>query len=222
MLVVNIPMSVISGILGLAVGWLVPTAAQKSAEYKFRKLNRNLIADSRYVHPLFKAGMALLNGGGWAAIGLFTSNPVSSALMCLIWTLALIIAIVDIRIRIIPNEAILLLAPLGLLFQLTYFGAAGIVSALFSMVIVMLLFSVLAGFMGRSAVGAGDVKLAGAMSLVLGYPYILHGLFAMSIVMLIYIVAGLITKKLTMKSYFPFAPFMMAGLSAALIFIAAG
>lgn len=215
----NIVMAIVLGVPGLLIGWFIPTAAQKATEYKFKKLHKELARDPRYALPIFKACMAVLNGGGWAVVGLFASKPLSAVLLGLIWVLAILIAVVDIRIRIIPNEGVLILAPLGLLFQFTYFGVTGVITAVITMVAVMLVLSVLAGLMGPSAVGAGDVKLAGAMGLVLGFPNILYGLFAMSAVMLVYIVAGLLSKKLTFKSFFPFAPFMMTGLAAAVIVV---
>jgi hypothetical protein len=44
----------------------------------------------------------------------------------------------------------------------------------------------------------------------------------MSALMIVYCLTGMLMKKLTLKSVLPFAPFMMAGLSAAIVCILIG
>jgi Flp pilus assembly protein protease CpaA len=65
--------------------------------------------------------------------------------------------------------------------------------------------------MGSASIGAGDVKLAGAMALVLGFPQIMYGLIGMSGLLVIWIGPGLLLKKITLKSSIAFGPFMMGG-----------
>jgi len=121
------------------------------------------------------------------------------------------------KTRIIPNELVLATIAVGVCFQITYYGAISMITALFTMAGMMILFSVAAGMVGFGKVGAGDMKLAGAMGLALGYPGILTALAAMSAGLLIYSLTGLFLRKLTMKSAFPFAPFMMLGLAVSLL-----
>lgn len=137
--------------------------------------------------------------------------------MSLIFTLSVIIAIIDLQIRLIPNELVLALLVLGLIFQITYFGKESLPSSILTMFGMMLIFSVVAGAMGFGKVGAGDVKLAGAIGLTLGYPNILTALIVLAALIVIYCSIGLATKRLTLRSMFPFAPFMMAGTVSALI-----
>lgn len=209
-------MSVAMGAAGLAAGFFIPLLAQKTAEYKYEAKGRELVPAPRFNGPLLKAGCSVLNAAGWAAAGCYAANWVSPALVALLWTLAVVVAIVDIRIHIIPNEAVLAMAVLGAGLQLALFGAAGLLRALAAMAAVMAAFIVLAAFLGFHAVGAGDVKLAGAMGLALGYPYILHALLGMAALLVVYCAGGIAMKKLTLKSMLPFAPFMMAGMLAAM------
>ena len=108
---------------------------------------------------------------------------------------------------------------LGLAFQAVQFGLSALFPALLCMVAMMILFSAVAGFIGFDKVGAGDVKLAGTMGLALGYPAIISGLIIMSVVFVLFTLAGLVTKKLTLKTMVPFAPFMMTGMVFALLYI---
>jgi leader peptidase (prepilin peptidase)/N-methyltransferase len=76
----------------------------------------------------------------------------------------------------------------------------------------MALFLIVALVLGFETVGAGDVKLSGAMGFVLGYPLILYGVLAMCGAIVAFCVAGMALCRLTLKSLLPFAPFMMFGL----------
>ncbi len=219
----NMGLAVVMGALGLVAGFFAPLLARKTIIYKYAKKNKEFVEDKRFTGSLLKVGSALFNAAGWAVIGFFAKNPFSAVLLSLLWTMAIIIAVIDVRVHMIPNETVLAVAALGIFFQLSYFGVTGLLYSAISIIAVMVAFTVLAGIMGFGvSVGAGDVKLAGAMGLVLGYPYILHGLLAMSALMIVYCIIGLLTKRLTLKSMFPFAPFMMAGMTVAIIAILLG
>lgn len=212
--------SVVTGAAGCALGFLIPFFAQKTATYKYAAMGKELMPDLQFARIPLKIGCAVFNAAGWMVAGLFAANWVSSALMVLLWTLAIVISIVDIRIHIIPNEAVLVMAILGAGFQFSLFGVNGLLWALAAMVAVMVVFTVLAGFLGLHTVGAGDVKLAGAMALALGYPYILYGLSGMAALLAAYCVFGMAARKLTLKSMIPFAPFLMTGMLVAIAAIA--
>lgn len=215
----HIVWAVILGAAGLIGGFFIPLLAHKTAVYKYAQRGRALAADGRYTGTLAKAGSTVYNMAGWALAGLLAGNLPAALLAALLWTASLLIGIVDIRTRIIPNEAAAVLAVLGALFQLSYFGIRGLLWALVCMAAVMAVFSILALVMGGGAVGAGDVKLAGAMGLALGYPHILHGLIGMGVFLAVYSFAGFALKKITLRSMVPFAPFLLTGLDIAIIAI---
>jgi len=218
----NFILGIVMGMLGLFVGVFIPSAARRVIVYKYKQIRYESAMDRLFENVLVRAGIAGICAAGWTLIGFYAGNRLSAVLLGLIWALAVMISVVDIKVHMIPNESALILAVLGLLFQFSCFGVSGLLSAFFAMVAVMLVFIMLAGFMGFGVVGAGDVKLAGAMGLVLGYPHIIYGMIGMGILLAAYCGIGLLTKKLSLKSMFTFAPFLMTGMAAAIVAILLG
>ncbi len=130
-----------------------------------------------------------------------------------LWVLALetllLIAYIDLRLQIIPDELTVLLA-LAAIFETVFLGNAWTghtVGALFG-----------AGFFGLLALatrgrgmGMGDVKLGLPLGFLFGWPNILL-LYASAFVIGAAIgVALILTKKKSRKSEVPFAPFLVLG-----------
>lgn len=218
----KIVLVIIMGMLGMTAGFFVPLLAQKTVAYKYAGKQQNLVEYVNLSRTFLKVASAVFYSIGWAMIAFYCTTFLSAFLLCLLWSMAALIAVIDLRIHMIPNEAVLVVAVLGILFQLSCFGTVGLLYAVISMVAVMAALTFLVSMMGFNSFGAGDVKLAGAMGLSLGYPYILQGLVAMSVLMIIFCLLGIIIKKLTLKSMLPFAPFMMSGMSLAIISILLG
>ncbi|HEX2986462.1 MAG TPA: A24 family peptidase [Caproiciproducens sp.] len=208
---------IVPALFGLVSGFFIPLAAREIMLAKYREKYESLVL--KKVFTWLPVLCCLLNAAGWAAISYYSQNVFSASALCLIWSLAILISVIDVQIHTIPNETVLLLMVLGIDFQLSCFGLNGLLFAALSMAAVMAGFLFLAGAMGFQSVGAGDVKLAGAMGLALGYPHILYGLIAMSVLMIAYSLTGMLLKKITLKSMLPFAPFMMAGMAVAVILL---
>lgn len=215
----NIYLKAMFLLAGAAIGFVLPNISQKLAQYKYRKKSLQFQSDSRYTALPIKLGLCVLTGGAWLISGFIADSFLIAALISILFSAALLTALVDVQIRIIPNELLLVIIVLGLAFQAAQFGLSALFSALLCMVAMMLLFSAVAGFIGFDKVGAGDVKLAGAMGLALSYPAIISGLAIMSAVFVLFTLAGLLTKKLTLKTMVPFAPFMMTGMAFSLLYI---
>lgn len=70
------------------------------------------------------------------------------------------------------------------------------------------------------AMGMGDVKLAGVLGLNLGY-YSLPSLFFATLLAFVlatlWVIGGVVARKLTLKSAVPFGPFMLIGSFIALL-----
>lgn len=201
------------GISGLLIGWKIPELSKKIMEYKKGtvELNKSLYSNTA------KYAISLLNGAAWALAGLNAGNPVIGLLIGLQISICAIITFIDINIRIIPNECVLLIAAAGLLFQLMNFGLKALLPALISMIAMMTVFTFVASFVGFGKVGAGDVKLAGAMGLALGYPLIMTGIGIMAAVLLAFIGLGMAIKKIYLSTMLPLAPFIAAGYAGVLI-----
>ena len=204
-------------LLGGCIGYFSPPAAEKTAQYKRGRQNRPLAPDPRYQHPLLRIGLAILGAAYGTAAGLYSQGWATPVFLLLIFTLCVLFSLIDIRIRIVPNEMILAGILLGLAYRFALFGLSGVLNGFVSMAAVMAVFILLARILGYAKIGAGDVKLAGVMALMLGYPDILNALLIMSMAVILYSLVGLITHKLSVKSYFPFAPFMMLGQLIAVI-----
>ena len=143
--------------------------------------------------------------------------------LCAALSLLLVVGIIDLERGLILNRVVypsilvlLVVAPfwseLGL--PRTFFGNEGLFFSLLN--------SVLAGlgaflfFMGITlaypqGMGGGDVKLAGLLGLLLGYPGVLIGLWISIISGGAFAVALLLTKKKGRKDAIPFGPFLSLG-----------
>lgn len=201
------------GISGLLTGWKIPELSQKIMEYKKGTVELNKTLYSKTA----KYAVSLLNGASWALAGLNAENPIIALLMAVQITICAVIAFIDINIRIIPNECVLLVAAAGLLFQLMNYGLKALLPAFVSMIVMMAVFTSVAAFVGFGKVGAGDVKLAGAMGLALGYPLIITGVGIMAAILLAFIGVGMALKKIALASMLPLAPFITAGYAGVLI-----
>lgn len=198
-------------VIGLAAGWFVPITAEKLIAHKFLKKKKEIPDGKKYLSVSAKLFCMLVSGILLAVIGLLTNSVLNAVLFSVVMIDAVLISVIDIRVRMIPNEAVFFLAGVGLVLLITAGEVEGIFQAAIAMVVVMFVFTALGSAMGSESIGAGDVKLAGAMSLVLGFPQIMYGLIGMSGLLVIWIGTGLLLKKLTLKSTLAFGPFMMGG-----------
>lgn len=202
---------------GIIIGLMLSTMTQKIICHKSLKKGIKLGKDTGCLKPLTKFGVCLLNSGLWTFTVLRLGNIITSILLSSLFTLAFLITITDIKIRTIPNELVLLMSIVGIAFQMFHFGFSSLLGAFASMLGMGASFTAVAALVGLCKVGAGDVKLAGAMGLVLGFPNIITALVVMSAAIAIYSLLGFITKKLSLQSMVPFAPFMMLGTVFSLI-----
>ena len=201
---------------GGALGYEIPNIAQSITLYKCRMKNMELSLNPRYTSTYLKLGLCVLNGAVWVLSGMLTAYLPETVLISFLFTTAVIVTIIDIRIRIVPNELLLVMIVIGIAFQAVQFGFMAILTSAICMIAMMVFFTIVAGIIGFDKVGAGDVKLAGAMGLVLGYPNIISAMIIMCAGFVIFSVVGIVIRKLTMKSMLPFAPFMMIGMVVAL------
>ena len=215
----NMAIALIMGAAGMASGWFIPQIALKTAGYKLKKSNApfNMVENKKLTSPFLKLFCLLVTGTLWATIGMFAGSLLHVFLLAIVLYVASVITLVDIRIRVIPNEAVLIMLLAGLILQFSFNGFESMIYAVVTMLIVMVVFIVLGSALGLNTIGAGDVKLAGAMGLILGYPHIIYALIGMSALLLVWCAGGLITKKLSLKSMLAFAPFMMAGTVFAIV-----
>lgn len=208
---------VLLGLAGASLGILLPgiieTMIQVRQSGNAHKGLTNGIAGQS---SLTKYLSGILLAGLWIYEGFRLEGFLSASLAALLITAALSITVIDWRIRRIPNELVLLMLIAGAAFQIIHFGLASLPKAFLSMLLMMAIFLVPVFLGGYDKIGAGDVKLAGAMGLVLGQTYIIPAVLVMCGTLLVYCGIGLFFRKLTLSSHFAFAPFMMLGMGFAI------
>ncbi|WP_313342894.1 prepilin peptidase [Sedimentibacter sp.] len=206
-------LSIIIGIAGLIIGYKIPEFFQRIMQYKKGKHYTGIGKESFNIVML----LCLLTGLIWGYSFYQMHNMLYAAMLAVLMTLGLIIAYIDVKIRIIPNELVLVILILGIAFQITYFGFKALMGAAISMIVMMVVFTAVAGFVGFGKVGAGDVKLAGVMGISLGYPLIITAIGIMAVVLTVFILSGMALKKIYLSTMLPFAPFMITGYISALL-----
>lgn len=208
---------VLLGLAGASLGILLPGIIESMIQARQGGNSHSAIASGSTgpaAFTKFLSGMLL--AGLWIYAGFKFEGFLSASLAALLITAAMAITVIDWKIRRIPNELVLLMLICGSAFQIIHFGFASLPKALLSMLLMMAVFLVPVFLGGFDKIGAGDVKLAGAMGLVLGQTYIVPAVLVMCGALLVYCVTGLFFRKLTLSSRFAFAPFMMLGMGFAI------
>ena len=207
---------IILGAAGLAAGFIIPKTVHWIIDFKIRAKGMPSAREEGFSR-IFSLFLCLLNTVVWALAGLLMDSALSAAFASILFTTAVVIALIDLRIRLIPNELVLLLLIVGAAYQVADYGLQALPGSLLCMLGMMALFAAAAGLVGFDKVGAGDLKLAGAMGLTLGYPNVVIALVVLCTVLLLYSLCGLTVGRLTLKSMLPLGPFMMTGMAVALL-----
>ena len=207
---------IIFALISAYIGYLIPKLSLKLIEYK-KKIKHIDNQEAQLFDSRINILIILFNGAAWCFTAYTAESLLAAVLICIQISLGIIFAYIDIKIRIIPNELILVLLTLGIIYQAFNYGLEGILGAIICMVFIMIVFTALATFMGLGKVGAGDVKLAGAIGFALGYPSVVTAMGAMAAVLLSYILIGLALRKIRLTTMLPLAPFLVAGYIFALV-----
>ena len=150
----------------------------------------------------------LLNGIMWLLTArLYAGDWLTVALYCALFSLLLVITVIDWRTFTIPNGLNLAILVLGIV-QLTT-DLSNWPLYLIGMVSVSLVFLLLHILTGGNGLGMGDVKLVGAAGLLIGWPKILLAVLLGS-------VSGAIIHSLRMRRgadrKLAFGPYLAAGI----------
>ncbi len=162
-------------------------------------------------YPLVELTTALIFVLIWLNFGL----SVYSVFLAIVWAGLIVIAAYDLRKMIIPDEIVWSLVILALLYfvvrslnewSLAVFTSAVVGALIFGGIILIFHYA-----SGGKWMGFGDIKLAGLLGFILGYPEVLVGFF------ITFLVGGFIglvlmaTGQKGLKDKVPFAPFMIFG-----------
>lgn len=209
---------VIYALAGAVFGWFAFPLAERIIDYKSRKKNKEV---PTYLWNTKERLVCILAAVILAVAAAYCFPAVPSVWICGFFFIAIIGTLVDYRIRIIPNELVLLVFLLGLFLNLTEGGAGRLVSSVISCLCTFVLFLLTARitycFVKSMGVGAGDVKLASAAAFAVGASRLSWFYLGIAVSLLAYIMVGIYLGKIKIGSTFPMGGQIMAGLVAAFL-----
>lgn len=189
-----------------------------------RRLTRRLIQNRTGLpaqNPLLKSWWSPVvwiavcaAAGGF--ISVYITEHISSIEYIGIFLILISIAVIDISIRKIPNELLIMLVALKLFAAFASLNPASLLTAALGLAVGLVLFMVPL-FIGVG-VGWGDVKMAAAAGFCLGIAGILQATMVMAAVMACYLLFLVITKKGNRKTKAAMGPALSLGMMVALLF----
>lgn len=168
------------------------------------------------------AAASLVNGLGWLLAVELSSTPAQAAELALTVSMAVVFTLVDVRIRIIPNELVAALLCLTAMMAWLENGFAGTLGRLAGFLTALTLFLVAMLIAGPGKVGGGDVKLAAAVGFAAGFPDVLVAILAMALLASLTGGIKIALKKMGRTAPMPFAGFLTGGLVVTMILDRAG
>lgn len=196
---------------------MVPEFAQKLITYKSRQNKKEYSMQSKYLSVFCKIICAVVSMLGLGICGYFRPSWMMLLHVVLIWLIGAVVFIVDIRIRIIANETVVVLFLLGVSFRFMMDGVKALPNSTITMIVILLVWMILGKMLGSGQIGAGDVKLCAVMGFMFGYPNVIGAMLVTSATLLISCFIGMKGNKMTMKSTLPMGPFLVLGMLAGIL-----
>lgn len=168
----------------------------------------------RYCHAPLSwqyPGIELLTGLSFALVYLFWAPPMTDAIVFLfpffLVSVCIAITVTDYKYRIIPDGLTLVLFIITLFFHiysetplvLNIAAAAGFFGFFYALVLIT----------KGKGMGWGDVKFAGFMGLLLGFPKIIVAFYLSFLTGAVISLILVLAKKTSLKSAVPFGPFLV-------------
>jgi leader peptidase (prepilin peptidase)/N-methyltransferase len=151
-------------------------------------------------------------------VGARFDDPLVRAVFGAYFVALIVLFATDLDQRLLPDLITLPAIPVALVFAVSganpllagglSFGLAGAIAAAIALPGLLLLLSLP---FGRDAIGQGDVKLLVSVGLMSGFARGFIGLFAGALAMALIVIVLLVARRITLKSYVPMGPFLIAG-----------
>lgn len=153
---------------------------------------------------------------GAATVARFGADPVHLAVIG-VYVIALVLLFAtDLDQRLLPDVITLPLVPYALVLYVL--GAGPFVRttdellwAVAAAILIPVALFILAIPFGKGAIGEGDLKLLVSVALLAGALNVFYGLVAGALVAGVVVAVLVFTRRLTMRSYVPYGPFLIAG-----------
>lgn len=207
-------------LIGLVFAALAAGVCFGMARLTNREIEQEACGDvSRYAGTVWTyallAGVALVSALCGAQLFRHTVSILAAIQISVCYFAVLAAAVIDLKLRIIPNLIPITLIGTKLLIFVyeLLIGDAAFVNLLMPVVGCLLcgLFLLLGNRLSKNGIGGGDVKLLAAMGFLLGLYAVFTTLVIALIICSVFAVAVMLTKKMTIKQSVPFGPFIYAG-----------
>ncbi|WKY48731.1 A24 family peptidase [Eubacteriaceae bacterium ES3] len=197
---------------GMGFGLLIKSISDILITRRMKQLTIDDVATHKQEIVFF----ALATGIIWALIAGQDGLNIQSIANMLLISVALMIALVDLKIQKIPNELLLLVLVIGTTLIISGWPGGHLVINIAGFIIGFVIF-VLPAFLGRGA-GWGDVKYAAVVGFCLGIHGLIFAILMMSIAVLLYATVFLVRKKEDLKKKIALGPFITLGFTIVLVF----
>ncbi len=159
--------------------------------------------------------VTVLGGASLGALALRFADPVSLAIFGAFFAALTLLLATDLDQRLLPDVVTLPAIPLALVIGLL--GANPLVppadlplAIVAALAIPALLYAVAIPF-GTGAIGMGDLKLLVSVGLLAGLGRAVMGVAVGALVAGVVLAALLVARRITLRTYVPFGPFLIAG-----------
>jgi len=202
------PLAVVLAIAGLVLGFAADRLATRWPEHDEEFLAGRRIGWRTAVCALFGAfAFAVLANR-------FEGDPLALVLFGA-WFATLVVGLAtDLDQRLLPDILTMPVIPLALVYDLTgrnpLVGTELLPTILIALVIPALLYVGSLPF-EAGAFGIGDVKLLGGVGLMLGFIRTITGVASGAFAAGIVLAVLLVTRRITLKAYVPYGPFLIFG-----------
>lgn len=159
-----------------------------------------------------------------ATVARFGAQPVYLAVIGVYVVALVLLFATDLDQRLLPDVITLPMVPYALLVYLVGAGpfvrtTDDLLWAIAAAILIPAALFVLAIPFGKGAIGEGDLKLLVSVALLAGAANVFYGLVVGAIVAGVVVGVLVFTRRLTMHSYVPYGPFLIAGSMWAILVI---
>jgi leader peptidase (prepilin peptidase)/N-methyltransferase len=201
-------LTAIAGIAGAAWGYASDRIGARWPAHEDGSIRAR---DWRTIVVVIVGGLA-----GAATVARFGANPVHLVVIGVYVVALVLLFATDLDQRLLPDVVTLPLVPYALV--VFWLGAGPFVRttdeflwALAAAIVIPLALFILAIPFGKGAIGEGDLKLLVSVALLAGALNVFYGLVAGAVVAGVVVAVLVFTRRLTMQSYVPYGPFLIAG-----------
>jgi prepilin signal peptidase PulO-like enzyme (type II secretory pathway) len=202
-------------VLIILIGAVVGVLMEKSTSYLIKR-RVNTLRYHQFSGSLSKTIFwAIINATIWLILVTLNGLDARTLEVMLLLSIGMILSVIDISIKKIPNELVLMTLIIGGAFAITGQPLTSIGTNIFGLVIGFIIFF-LPAMLGKGA-GWGDVKYAAAVGFCLGGYGILSAILIMTLFLMIFAAYLIIRGKGNLKSKVALGPFMASGFAAVLL-----